>query len=127
MPWYDIILTIAGTGAFLYYTITKTSSGFEIKSIDNELARLYKLKKNSDFYELEAIVSDGTLNGYFYCDSYYNCVYFDDNMIFTVKGIGCGYGMSLNTARHKANSGAGYEEILYYFYKNIELKDKSSE
>ena len=45
----------------------------------------------------------------------------EENMIFTVKGIGCGYGMSLYTARQKANAGAGYEEILYYFYKNIEL------
>lgn len=51
----------------------------------------------------------------------------DDNMIFTVKGIGCGYGMSLYTARQKASSGAGYEEILYYFYKNIELIDESVE
>ena len=51
----------------------------------------------------------------------------DDNMIFTVKGIGCGYGMSLHTARQKANAGASYEEILYYFYKNIELKEKTSE
>jgi stage II sporulation protein D len=48
----------------------------------------------------------------------------EDNMIFTVKGIGCGYGMSLYTARQKANAGAGYEEILYYFYKNIELKSE---
>lgn len=44
-----------------------------------------------------------------------------DNITFTVKGVGSGYGMSLYTARQKAAAGAGYEEILYYFYKNIEL------
>lgn len=44
-----------------------------------------------------------------------------ENITFTVKGIGAGYGMSLYTARQKAAAGAGYEEILYYFYKNIEL------
>ncbi len=44
-----------------------------------------------------------------------------DNITFTVKGVGAGYGMSLYTARQKAAAGAGYEEILYYFYKNIEL------
>ena len=44
-----------------------------------------------------------------------------DNVIFTVKGIGAGYGMSLYSARKKAASGAGYEEILYYYYKNIQI------
>lgn len=44
-----------------------------------------------------------------------------ENITFTVKGVGLGYGMSLYTARQKAAAGAGYEEILYYFYKNIVL------
>ena len=47
----------------------------------------------------------------------------DNKMIFTVKGIGAGYGMSLYSARCKALSGAGYKEILYYFYKNISLNE----
>lgn len=47
----------------------------------------------------------------------------DDGMIFTVKGVGDGYGMSLYTARAKANKGAGYREILFYFYKNITLSE----
>lgn len=47
----------------------------------------------------------------------------DENMVFTVKGIGSGYGMSLYTARQKAVSGAGYKEILFYFYKNISLNE----
>ena len=45
----------------------------------------------------------------------------NDNIIFTVKGIGNGYGMSLYSARQKAAAGAGFEEILYYYYKNILL------
>lgn len=47
----------------------------------------------------------------------------DENMVFTVKGIGNGYGMSLYTARQKALVGAGYKEILFYFYKNIALNE----
>ena len=44
-----------------------------------------------------------------------------DSMVFTVKGVGCGYGMSLHTARKKAAAGAGYRELLFYFYKNISI------
>ena len=47
----------------------------------------------------------------------------NENMVFTVKGIGNGYGMSLYTARQKALNGAGYKEILFYFYKNIALNE----
>lgn len=47
----------------------------------------------------------------------------EDKMIFTVKGVGKGYGMSLYSARKKALGGAGYKEILFYFYKNIILSE----
>ena len=47
----------------------------------------------------------------------------EGGMIFTVKGKGLGYGMSLHTARQKANKGAGYKELLFYFYKNITLSE----
>ena len=46
-----------------------------------------------------------------------------EGMIFTVKGKGSGYGMSLYTARQKALQGAGYKELLFYFYKNITLSE----
>lgn len=112
--------------SFLYYTITKTSSGFEIKSIDNELARLYKLKKNSDFYELEAIVSDGSLNGYFYCDSYYNCVYFDDNMIFTYisgdKGVSS---TDMNVVNYAKNAYSSELSVVNYNEYKSSLYNKN--
>ena len=44
-----------------------------------------------------------------------------DSMVFTVKGVGSGYGMSLYSARKKAAAGAGYRELLFYFYKNISI------
>lgn len=43
------------------------------------------------------------------------------NVIFTVKGDGAGYGMSLCNARTKASGGAVYKEILNYYYKNITI------
>ena len=47
----------------------------------------------------------------------------EEGMIFTVKGKGLGYGMSLHTARQKALQGSGYRELLFYFYKNISLNE----
>ena len=44
-----------------------------------------------------------------------------ENLVFTVKGMGSGYGMSLYSARKKAAAGAGYRELLFYFYKNINI------
>ncbi len=43
------------------------------------------------------------------------------NVVFTVKGSGSGYGMSLNNARNQAAEGADYQEILNYYYKNIQI------
>lgn len=42
-------------------------------------------------------------------------------VIFTVKGKGSGYGLSLAGARAKAASGMDYRAILSYYYKNIQL------
>ena len=44
-----------------------------------------------------------------------------ESLVFTVKGVGSGYGMSLYSARKKAAAGAGYRELLFYFYKNINI------
>lgn len=47
----------------------------------------------------------------------------DNSITFTVKGVGNGYGMSLYSARIKAAEGAGYKEILLYYYKNISINE----
>lgn len=39
------------------------------------------------------------------------------------KGIGNGYGISMNTAKSKSNAGENYKDIISYFYKNIEIKN----
>ncbi len=47
--------------------------------------------------------------------------YDGEKAYFTVKGIGSGYGMSIYNARLKAEGGSTYEEILYFYYKNIQI------
>lgn len=47
----------------------------------------------------------------------------DGRVIFTVKGKGSGYGLSLAGAREKAASGMDYRQILNYYYKNIKLEN----
>lgn len=46
----------------------------------------------------------------------------DSGVIFTVKGNGLGYGVSLNGAAEMAASGNNYKEILSFYYKNIQIK-----
>lgn len=46
----------------------------------------------------------------------------DDGVIFTVKGVGTGYGLSINGACRMAEEGSNYKEIISFFYKNIQLK-----
>ena len=45
----------------------------------------------------------------------------DDGMRAVAKGIGHGYGLSQAGANARAREGWKAEEILTYFYKNIEL------
>ncbi len=45
----------------------------------------------------------------------------EDSVSITTKGYGHGVGMSQYGANGMANAGYSYEEILKYFYKNIEI------
>lgn len=47
--------------------------------------------------------------------------YLDDTIVFQVKGLGHGYGMSLNQARVFSEEGKTFREILTYFYPQTEL------
>lgn len=48
--------------------------------------------------------------------------YEDGNFIFTTKGYGHDVGMSQYGANAMAKNGANYQEILYYYYPETELK-----
>ena len=99
----------------------------DIKFKDEISESIQVISRDEAGYVSEIMVGNLTINGDEFADiiglksSNFMITAGGDNMIFTVKGVGCGYGMSLYAARQKANAGAGYEELLYYFYKNIEI------
>lgn len=47
--------------------------------------------------------------------------YLDDTIVFQVKGLGHGFGMSLNQAGKLSEEGKTFREILTYFYPQTEL------
>lgn len=46
----------------------------------------------------------------------------EDLFVFTGKGVGSGVGFSKEGAKKMAESGMNYEEILHYYYNNIDIK-----
>lgn len=46
-----------------------------------------------------------------------------DKIIFDVRGIGDGIGLSLNGANELAKQGMGYEEILHYYYADVTIEE----
>lgn len=81
-------------------------------------------------YVLEAMAGNRTITGSRLCDilklpsAAFVINASDDKVTFTVKGKGSGYGVSLSSARKKAQEGATYKEILNYFYKNIKIENE---
>ena len=46
---------------------------------------------------------------------------YDNNIVITTKGYGHGVGMSQYGANYLAKNGKTYEEILKYYYQNINI------
>ena len=87
-------------------SIEKTTTGRikKIKLNDEELTGNYicsKLSLNSTYFE---IIQDG------------------EKVIIKNKGYGHGVGMSQYGAEGMAREGYTYDQILKYYYKNIEIK-----
>lgn len=91
----------------LEYQILETTSTGRIKKIKindieltgNEFAKKLGLKSN-----------------------YFEIVVFDTNILITTKGYGHGVGMSQYGAEAMAKKGYKYDEILKYYYQNVEIK-----
>lgn len=47
----------------------------------------------------------------------------DDDLIFDVKGIGSGVGLSQNGANELAEQGMSYEDIIKYYYTDVSIED----
>ena len=46
-----------------------------------------------------------------------------DEIIFDVRGIGMGIGLSLNGANELAKEGMLYEDILHYYYTDVTIEE----
>ena len=97
-------------------------------TFDGGVAESFQIVDRDDSgYVTELMVGNLTMSG----DSLARCLNLPSagfsvsstagNVVFTVKGSGSGYGMSLNNARNQAVDGADYQEILNYYYKNIQI------
>ena len=47
----------------------------------------------------------------------------DENVIFDVKGVGTGIGLSQNGANELAKQGMGYEDIIKHYYTDITIEN----
>ncbi len=54
--------------------------------------------------------------------NYFEIMIFDTNILITTKGNGHGVGMSQYGAEAMAQKGYKYDEILKYYYQNVEIK-----
>lgn len=54
--------------------------------------------------------------------NYFEMMIFDTNILITTKGYGHGVGMSQYGAEAMAEKGYKYDEILKYYYQNVEIK-----
>lgn len=54
--------------------------------------------------------------------NYFEILVFDANVLITTKGYGHGVGMSQYGAEAMAKKGYKYDEILKYYYQNVEIK-----
>lgn len=54
--------------------------------------------------------------------NYFEIMIFDTNVLITTKGYGHGVGMSQYGAEAMAEKGYKYDEILKYYYQNVEIK-----
>lgn len=55
--------------------------------------------------------------------THFTLAFADGNFTFSVKGNGHGVGLSQTGAIYMANAGKSYEEILKYYYKDVNLED----
>lgn len=96
---------------------------------DNLEASLQILSKDNAGYVTEIIAANTSLSGEEFADifnlpsSAFTIIYQENSLKIVTKGIGHGYGVSINHAAYLASKQYTYDEILKYFYYNIELEN----
>ncbi|MGN0378844.1 MAG: SpoIID/LytB domain-containing protein [Butyrivibrio sp.] len=100
-------------------------------SFDDSVENSFQIiSRDSSGYVEEVMVGSRTVTGSQLCEilglssAAFSINVSDDLVVFTVKGNGSGYGVSLSMARKKAQEGATYKEILDFFYKDIKIESE---
>lgn len=110
-------------------TITYSQEEFKNKlNINEEIVNLEIISRNETNHVNNIKVNNNSYTGLEFrkllnlrsTDFY---IEMNNDIIITTKGYGHGVGMSQYGANGMANEGYKYEEILKYYYKNVEIKN----
>lgn len=94
------------------------SNKLNIEYIDiTSTGKVKKIKINDNIIDSKKIVDTFNLKSYYFEINQKN-----DRIIITTKGYGHGVGMSQYGAQSMALSGYNYEDIIKYYYKDVEIK-----
>ena len=100
------------------YESLNYSNKLNIEYIDiTSTGKVKKIKINDNIIDSKKIVETFNLKSY-----YFEINQKDNRIIITTKGYGHGVGMSQYGAQSMALSGYNYEDIIKYYYKDVEIK-----
>ncbi len=99
----------------------------KLKIAESEVGSIQIIKRDESGYITELILDGKSISGDELAvgialpSSNFSISREGGDCVFNVKGDGSGYGMSIASARKKAENGVKCQDILNYFYKNISI------
>ena len=109
------------------YEVNTTFNKSSLEKILGSFSKIEIISRNNTNHVLEVKVDDKTYTGIEFRkllnlrSTDFTIKQDNDNYIITTKGYGHGVGMSQYGANYLANNNFNYQEILEYYYQNIEI------
>lgn len=109
------------------YEVNTTFNKSSLEKILGSFSKIEIISRNNTNHVLEVKVDDKTYTGIEFRkllslrSTDFTIKQDNDNYIITTKGYGHGVGMSQYGANYLANNNYNYQEILEYYYQNIEI------
>ena len=109
------------------YEVNTTFNRSSLEKILGSFSKIEIISRNNTNHVLEVKVDDKTYTGIEFRkllslrSTDFTIKQDNDNYIITTKGYGHGVGMSQYGANYLANNNYNYQEILEYYYQNIEI------
>lgn len=109
------------------YEVNTTFDKSSLEKILGSFSKIEIISRNNTNHVLEVKVDDKTYTGIEFRkllklrSTDFTIKQDNDNYIITTKGYGHGVGMSQYGANYLANNNYNYQEILEYYYQNIEI------